>query len=410
MIDDGPTGEGDKRLRLVLAAVRMGLWEWVPATDALSWSCECQRILDTAAMQDTFEGFLRCVHLEDRPLVTSATARSVNLGQPYRAEFRVQRRSGAIQWLEQHGQVELDDRGDVRRILGTVRDSTSDKQMAEQLRASQLRLRETGGVAHDFNNLLTVICGHCDLLQATAGPDCPASHHESIAAIRGAGERAARLTRQLLSVSRHAFRNVEAFDINGLLEKSLDFIKSLVGEAIETRLELDPNLHVVKIDPCQFEQAILNLVLNARDAMPQGGRLTIATSNVSGSQIAENLPLEMHDSRYVQVEVSDTGVGMTSEVRSRIFEPFFTTKGSGRGTGLGLPVVHGAVQQTGGYIDVASEPGKGTTFRLVYPSEPRPVDMSGSRSSVAQLPLTPKKRSLTIPVHRHRGSSDEHRA
>ncbi|MGN6135187.1 MAG: ATP-binding protein [Aureliella sp.] len=491
------SSESDKRLRLVLAASQMGVWEYVPRTGELTWSPECLTILDIGSCDSTLDEFLQMVHPEDRSKVIEATQGALESRRHYSAEFRLRKPDGGTRWVHHQGQADYDRRGHVERVLGTIRDITADKLAAEQLRASEMRLRETfenlivgcqildfdlryvyvnanaalhgrrrreellgvhfadaypgvestelyrrilrcldkrtterldnefmfpdgsvgifelsiqpvpegalivsadvtqerqlaerlvqsqkleavgrlaGGVAHDFNNLLTVIHGHCDLLQAAESQGELAEgrnlRSESIAAIRGAGQRAARLTKQLLSFSRNAFVNAEAFDVNAALERSSDFIKSLVGEAVVFQLKLDPALRVVKIDSAQFEQTILNLVLNARDAMPHGGTLTIATSNMTSAEVERHLPPVMRNGNYIQIKVSDTGVGMTPEVRSRIFEPFFTTKAVGRGTGLGLPVVHGAVQQAGGHIALTSEPGAGTTFRLFYPCQP----------------------------------------
>ena len=225
--------------------------------------------------------------------------------------------------------------------------------------------RLAGGVAHDFNNLLTVIKGHCDLLQAGIGPD---QQRDSINAIRAAGQRAARLTRQLLSISKHAPVSAEVIDINEHLDKSREFIRSLLGEGNQLEMSLADELAVVRTDPAQFEQTIMNLVLNARDAMPGGGQLHISSENYSRSDHAEALVPEMQPGNYVYLRIADTGHGMPPEVRARIFEPFYTTKDVGRGTGLGLAIVHSAIQQTGGYITVTSQPNQGSTFHLFYPA------------------------------------------
>lgn len=255
-------------------------------------------------------------------------------------------------------------------VLIVSADVTQERELAAKLLQSQKLEavgRLAGGVAHDFNNLLTVINGHCDLLQIATSPAVQA---ESIAAIRSAGERAARLTSQLLSLSRNAFVNTELVDINQTLEKSRNFIRSLIGDTICLTMRLAADIKRVRIDPAQFEQVVMNLVINARDAMPTGGELTITTMRFQLDESPQGLLSEMLPGEYVYLQVTDTGMGMTAEVRSRIFEPFFTTKEVGRGTGLGLPVVHGAVKQAGGHVTVDSEVGVGTSFHLFYPCDP----------------------------------------
>lgn len=247
-------------------------------------------------------------------------------------------------------------------------DVTQERELALRLVQSQKLEavgRLAGGVAHDFNNLLTVIKGHCDLLQAGI---CASQQTESINAIRAAGQRAARLTRQLLSLSKHAQVRAENINLHEHLEKSREFIRSLLGAGIQLEMSLTENVNQVRADPGQFEQTIMNLVLNARDAMPQGGRLRVELVNyIRDGQIDPLVP-EMQPGNYVHLRIEDTGTGMASEVKARIFEPFFTTKEVGRGTGLGLAVVHGAIQQAGGYIAVTSNPGQGSTFHLFYPA------------------------------------------
>lgn len=259
-------------------------------------------------------------------------------------------------------------------------DVTQERELTERLMQSQKLEavgRLAGGVAHDFNNLLTVIKGHCDLLQAGIGPE---QQRDSINAIRAAGQRAARLTRQLLSISKHAQVSAEVIDLNEHLEKSRDFIRSLLGEGNQLEMCLAEQLSSVRTDPGQFEQTIMNLVLNARDAMTDCGCLRITSENYVRTTHAEALVPEMQPGNYVYLRISDNGLGMTPEVRARIFEPFYTTKEVGRGTGLGLAVVHSAIQQTNGYIAVSSQPHQGSTFHLFYPACVEPKKMTTSES------------------------------
>lgn len=248
----------------------------------------------------------------------------------------------------------------VGRVL-SFRDVSERRQMEVQLRQSQKMDavgQLAGGVAHDFNNLLTVINGYCELALSGVPSDHPLT--EFLFEIRQAGERAAVLTRQLLSFSRQAIISPRLIDLNEVIESTIKMLRRVIDENIALVTFLSPTPCIVQIDPGQFEQVFMNLALNARDAMPQGGRLTIETSVVEPPAADP-----VCNDRFVQLRVTDTGSGMTDEVRSRIFEPFFTTKGVGKGTGLGLATVYGIIAQAGGHIQVKSELGLGTTFTIL---------------------------------------------
>jgi two-component system cell cycle sensor histidine kinase/response regulator CckA len=223
-----------------------------------------------------------------------------------------------------------------------------------------------GGVAHDFNNLLTVINGYSDLLALRTSDD--ETVRESVNAIRGAGERAARLTQQLLLFSHKARLEPRLLNLNDSLEQTAAILRRLIGEDVAISATMAPTLDRVRVDPSQIEQVLLNLSLNARDAMPNGGQLSIETRNATLSAREALEHPGRRAGRYVQLMVSDTGVGMQPDVQARIFEPFFTTKGPGRGTGLGLATVYGIVQQNGGFITVTSEVGAGSRFTIWLPA------------------------------------------
>ena len=248
-----------------------------------------------------------------------------------------------------------------RRFTGVLRDITERQRLQSQIiQAQKMEAvgRLAGGVAHDFNNLLTIISGYCELLLMS---DLPVGdkRRESIGTIRDAGERAARLTQQLLAFSRKAVIEPKLIDLNELVTDSAKLLRRLIGEDIILAVITAPKPIPIKADPGQFEQVIMNLVVNARDAMPTGGRLTIETS-VTSSAVSDSPTLAC-------LAVSDTGQGVSDELKEKIFEPFFTTKGVGKGTGLGLAVVHGVVTQSGGQITIESSVGVGTTFRIVLP-------------------------------------------
>ncbi len=267
------------------------------------------------------------------------------------------------------------------------------KQVEEQLRQSQKMEaigQLAGGVAHDFNNLLTVIKGYSQLLLGRVGSDDPL--RRDVQEILKAGDRAAGLIRQLLAFSRQQVLAPKVLDLNGVVAGIEGMLRRLIGEDIDLVTVAGRGLWPVKADPGQIEQVILNLSVNARDAMPKGGRLTIETANVELDGTAGR-PAGVPPGAYVMLAVSDTGVGMDGVIRARIFEPFFTTKTKGKGTGLGLATVYGVVKQSGGFIVVSSEPGQGTTFRIYLPrvleeklaAEPRQASAAPSRGSETVL-------------------------
>jgi len=244
-----------------------------------------------------------------------------------------------------------------------------------------------GGVAHDFNNLLTVISGYSEALLGSIPADDPAG--PLLKEIHKAGERASSLTRQLLTFSRKQMLEPKVLDINAIISDMDKMLRRMIGEDVLLTTVLAPGLGRAKVDRSQIEQLLMNLAVNARDSMPEGGKLTIETANVVLDENSVKRPLEARSGRYIMLAVSDTGCGMDEAVKARIFEPFFTTKAPGKGTGLGLATVYAIVKQSGGSIYLYSEPGRGTTFKAYFPQTEEAISslpQSFSRSGFHNAP------------------------
>jgi two-component system, cell cycle sensor histidine kinase and response regulator CckA len=326
---------------------------------------------------------------EDARAIVSQTAPAEELRQ----EARWRKKDGTPTWLEIDARPVRSADGAVRYFEGFVHDITQRKSTEEEKRRLQEQLVQAqkmeavgqlaGGIAHDFNNLLTAITGYSELLLGELPPeDLRRSHAEEI---RKAGERAASLTQQLLAFSRRQVLEPKVLDVNTVVSDIERMLRRLIGEHIELKTRKAPDLWKVKADPGQIEQALLNLVLNARDAMPRGGTLAVETSNEKLDETFSRSHVPTQPGSYVLVSVSDTGVGITDEVKARLFEPFFTTKERGKGTGLGLSTTYGIVKQSGGYLWCDSEPGRGTMFRVFLPRVEEPVTEIAERKAVPPI-------------------------
>jgi PAS domain S-box-containing protein len=323
------------------------------------------RLLGYAAQELIGTSIFEYCHPEDLEAMRAVSARLLGSGGVETLTYRIRRRDGHYTWFETTCQGVRDPKtGLVAEILSVARDVTERRRLEEEVRQAQ-KLdavgQLAGGVAHDFNNLLTSIRGFSDILARSVEPTDP--RRKDIAEILRATERAAALTRQLLAFSKRQVLRLETVSVNAVVEDMVKIIRRLLGDTIEVETALDPQLYTVRADPGQLEQVFLNLALNARDAMPQGGRFRIATRNVT---VGPDSPAPA--GRHALIEVADTGVGMSEETRARVFEPFFTTKDPNGRPGLGLATVYGIVMQSGGHVSVESAAGTGTRFTIHLPA------------------------------------------
>jgi PAS domain S-box-containing protein len=309
---------------------------------------------------------------EDRELVLEQAQDITSSGRMRAIEHRIVRKDGQLRWVRSTPVPQYAADGTLVAYDGLIQDVTERRDLQEQLaQAQKLQSigRLAGGVAHDFNNLLTAILGNAELASMDLDPGHPA--RESIGEIIKAADGATRLTRQLLAFARRQRIEPVALDLSEVVRASLEMIRRLLGEDIEVVAALDEHLWIAEADPGQIEQVLVNLTVNARDAMPRGGRLIIETANQTVGDAPEHDRAEVTPGQYVTLSVSDTGTGMTEEVMSHLFEPFFTTKPPGRGVGLGLATCHGIVNQSGGHIWLDSALGHGTTVTILLPRSTR---------------------------------------
>lgn len=378
--------ESEERFRQLTENISEVFWMTDPANKEVLYVSPAYTTIWGRASNDLMEkpwSFFDAIHPEDGSRVLKVVQAESAL--PYELEYRIIRPDGSIRWIRDRGFPVHDAEGSVIRIAGVAEDVTEKRELEAELHHSQKMQaigHLAGGVAHDFNNLLSVIFGHSEILaEASLSKK---QLRESVAEINQAAVRAAGLTRQLLAFGRRQVVEPRVLDIGSLVAESQNLLRRVIGEDLKLTVNSSPALGRVCVDPGQINQVLMNLALNARDAMPQGGELTIETRDVDFESKSTTVERKTRPARYVLVTVADTGCGMTSEVQARIFEPFFSTKGESRG--LGLSVVDGIVKQNGGLLTVASRPSVGTTFSIYLPTVEDPLDV-------------PSQNELLKPVH-----------
>lgn len=363
-----------------------------------------QRVLGWTPEELVGRSIFSLVHEEEIPVAAENFSRVVHKGEFVApSEFRIRHKAGGFRRLEHVSENLLNDAA-VGGIVINSRDVTDRRQAEEALIESQQQLlqaqkmeavgRLAGGIAHDFNNLLTAIKGFTGLLLLDFEERDP--RRGFVAEIEAAATRASGLTRQLLAFSRRQVLKPEVLDLNTTVVEMEKMLRRLVGEDLRMTTSLAPDLGRVKADPGQIEQVVMNLVVNARDAMPHGGELEIRTSNATLTERDAQTHAYVQPGSFVLLEVRDTGVGMSRELQDRVFEPFFTTKEQGKGTGLGLSTVYGIVKQSGGYVWVESEPDRGTTFRVYLPRVEGAVTMRGSEAPASGTVLEGNETILVV--------------
>ena len=367
----------NERFELAAESASIGVWDSDLVHGGLILDERMLRIykIERASLTGTRVDWERRVHPDDLSRVTADVRRSIRGRSKIDIEYRILWPSGEIRWIRSFGKVVCDLNGEPVRLTGLNIDITERKRGEERQREMEQRLRQSqkleaigqlaGGVAHDFNNLLMVITLSAN--QLLGGATRGTLEHEALEAIRAAGERGAALTRQLLAFGRKQVLKVAVVDLNEVIGQLAKMLGRLLGEDIECVLRLAPGLRSIQADVTQLDQILINLAVNARDAMPRGGRLVIETTTTALDGPWPALP-EVQPGTYVRLSVGDNGCGMDEGTRARIFEPFFTTKEPGKGTGLGLATVYGLVRQFSGHITVDTAVGRGTTFTILFPA------------------------------------------
>jgi two-component system cell cycle sensor histidine kinase/response regulator CckA len=378
----------EERTRFALEASRVGTWEADAITGVARWSeiQEALHGLPAGTFGGTLEAFLECVHQDDRLQVAATLERATREQTDSNLLYRTQWPDGSIHWISGIGRTFYDEAGMALRAAGIALDVTERRALEDQYRQAQKMEaigQLAGGVAHDFNNILTAIEGYSTLVGEKLPADSPLQ--SDLREIQRAADRATSLTRQLLAFSRRQILEPRVLDLRDALTAIAPMLKRLIGEDIDVVVRAIGEIGRVRADPGQIEQVLLNLAVNARDAMPKGGTLMLEVHDALLNESFSRRHVTIKPGPYVMLAVSDTGTGMDAATQARIFEPFFTTKEKGKGTGLGLATVYGIVKQSGGHIWLYSEPGRGSTFKVYLPRVDDPVDVPVKQASLGTL-------------------------
>ena len=364
--------ESEERLRLALDSARLGIWYWSVEGNTLVWDDNLRALYGLGAddVVADYEQFMSRVHPDDRQFVTRSVERALMDGAALDYEFRILLPDGRTRWIADQGRVGRDARGRPLYLTGVCMDVTERRTSEERLRQSHRMEsvgRLAGGVAHETNNQMSVVLGAAAFVLARS--DVPEAVRADVEQIRKAAERTSAVTAQLLAFSRRQVLRPVALELNALVKSWELVLRRIMGEDCTVLLRPGEGVARIRADPGQLEQVLLNLALNARDAMPRGGSLTVETfaAELTGDYVRNRPGIAIRSGSYVVLAVSDTGHGMDRDTLGHVFEPFFTTKEVGHGTGLGLSTVYGIVKQSDGYVWAYSEPGQGSTFKIYLP-------------------------------------------
>ena len=368
--------KSERLYRLISQASREALWEWELETGNVGWSPGAEAILGLNPENlETNGALIGRIHADDRRRVEEGLAEAIAGGSLFWTdEYRVKRRDGSYATVSDRACVERGADGVAVRVVGAMADVTARKQAEEHYRRAD-RLdavgRLAGGIAHDLNNMLTAILNSAAFVTRRLPAD--SAEVSELQRLSLAANRSAKLTQQLLAFARRDMIQPGVVDVNALVTEAVQLLRPLLRRTIDLELELEPKIERVMADKSRLDQVVVNLVLNARDAMPQGGRVTLETSSVQldAAYLQRHAQVNIKPGRYVMIAVSDTGHGMDRETLSHIFEPFYTTKPVGQGTGLGLATVYGSVKQAGGLVWAYSEPNIGTVIKVYLPADER---------------------------------------
>lgn len=403
-----------KRLSTAQRIAGLGAWEFDPATAETVWSEEMFHIFDLDPEENEplgFDRYLEFIHPEDKAKLAAAVAQTLDAHEPTTLEYRITTKVGNEKIIIGFRESLFDEQGNQIGITGTLQDITAQRQAEQHLRQAQKMEavgQLTGGMAHDFNNLLAVISGNLELAQERLPADSDLGRMLDAgikASIRGA-----ELTKRLLAFSRRQTLVPQPTDVNDLASRVLGLAKRTLGEAVEIVFEPAEGAWWAHVDAAQLENAVLNLAINARDAMPDGGTLTIRTGNFTAADKKRKRSGALPAGEYALIEVTDSGTGMSEDICEKVFEPFFTTKETGEGSGLGLSMVYGFIKQSNGHVEIESKIGTGTTIRLYLPRtektgqedapelRPATLEVKGSGETILIVEDDPHVREATLSL------------